>query len=55
MKVALCCIARLENKYIKEWVDYYLNLSIDTIFIYDNNFNHEETFDDVLKEEIKNK
>lgn len=26
MKVALCCIGRLENRYIKEYVDFYLGI-----------------------------
>lgn len=37
IKVALCVIARLENKYIKEYVKYYKSLGFDKIFIYDNN------------------
>ena len=33
---ALCCIAKDEDVYIKEWVDYHLLLGFDTIIIYDN-------------------
>ena len=42
LKIALCVIVRLENKYIKEYVDYYKGLGFDKIFIYDNNRPHEE-------------
>ena len=38
MKVALCCIGRLENRYIKEYVDFYLGIGVDKIFLYDNNY-----------------
>lgn len=37
MKVAICVIARLENNYLREWVEYYLKLGVDTIFLGDNN------------------
>lgn len=37
MNTAVCCIAKYENKYLKEWVDYHLELGFDQIFIYDNN------------------
>lgn len=33
---ALCCIARDEDKYIEEWVEYHLLLGVDVIIIYDN-------------------
>lgn len=35
-KIALCAIARLENSYIKDWLDYHLGLGFDHVFIYDN-------------------
>lgn len=37
MKTALCCIAKLENRYLREFVYHYLNLGFDHIYIYDNN------------------
>ena len=33
---ALCCIAKDEDIYIKEWVEYHLLLGFDAIIIYDN-------------------
>ena len=49
MKVALCCIGRLENRYAVEYVEYYKSISVDKIFIYDNNYDGEEHFEDVLQ------
>lgn len=36
-KLAICAIAKLENLYLREWVEYYLNLGVDNIILYDNN------------------
>ena len=47
-KVATCLIARLENKYIREYVEYYQNLGYDKIFIYDNNRPGEEKIIDEI-------
>lgn len=54
MKVALCCIGRLENQYSVEYVEHYKKLGFDKIFIYDNNHEGEEHFEDVLQEYIDN-
>lgn len=32
---ALCCVARNENRYLKEWVDYHLGIGFSKIYIYD--------------------
>lgn len=37
MKVSICAIAKCENNYINDWVNYHLNLGVDNIFIFDNN------------------
>jgi hypothetical protein len=37
IKVAICALAKNEDRYIHEWVAYYLNLGVDHIYIYDNN------------------
>lgn len=52
MNVALCCIGRLENRYAVEYVEYYKNIGFDKIFIYDNNHDGEEHFEDVLQKHI---
>ena len=48
MKVALCCIGRLENRYIREYVGFYLGIGVDKVFLYDNNYDGEEYFEDVI-------
>ena len=55
MKVALVVIGRLENRYAVEFVEYYKQLGIDTIFIVDNNYDGEEYFEDVLQKYIDEK
>ena len=48
MKVAICTMARKENLYIKEFVDYYIKLGFSHIFIYDNNDPNDEKISDVI-------
>jgi hypothetical protein len=55
MKVAICAIARLENNYLRECVEYYLKLGVDTIFLGDNNEESEEHFEDVIGDYIESK
>jgi hypothetical protein len=38
MKVALVCIAKNEENYIQEWVDYHIKLGFDNIVIYENDW-----------------
>lgn len=38
MKVALVCIARDEENYIQEWIDYHLKLGFDDVYVYTNNW-----------------
>lgn len=38
MKVALVCIAKYEDDYIKEWVEYHVKLGFDTVFVYENDW-----------------
>ena len=51
MKVYLICIAKNENKYIKEWGDWMLNKGFDKIIICDNNDEDGERISDVLEDE----
>lgn len=48
MKTAICAIAKCENRYIKEWVDYHLALGFTHIYIWDNNSIDGECISDVL-------
>lgn len=45
MKVLLCGIAKCENNYLQEWVDYYRSLGFDKIVLYDNNDMEGERID----------
>lgn len=54
LKVLLCCIGRLENKYIREFVEYYKGLGFTNICLYDNNRDGEDDFNDVIGDYINN-
>lgn len=53
MQVAICCIGRLENLYVREYVEHYKNIGVDKIFIYDNNYDGEDFFEDVIYDYIQ--
>ena len=48
LKIALCTMGKEENIYVKEFIEYYKNLGVDHIFIYDDNDYHKENFSDVI-------
>ena len=54
-KVAMCTIAKKENRYIKYFVEFYMKLGYDHIYFYDNNEIGDEAIDDlpIVKEGIK--
>jgi len=52
LRVALCCIERLENRYIREFVKYYKNIGVDHIFMYDTNDPDEDHIEDVIGDYI---
>ncbi len=54
LKIALCTMGKWENHYIREWVEYYKNLGISKIFLYDNNDIDGERFEDEISDFIKN-
>lgn len=51
-KVCLCAIAKMENHYLREWVEHYKELNFDAIYLYDNNDIDGEHFEDVIKDYI---
>jgi len=54
LKVALCAIGKNENLYVREWVEYYKNIGIKKIFLYDNNELNGEKFEEVINDYIEN-
>ena len=52
-KTAICLIIKQENRYIKEFVDYYKKLNINKIFLYDNNDINGEHFEGILSNYTK--
>ena len=53
--VAICAIAKNENKYVREWVEWYKKLGVTKIFLYDNNDIYGERFEDVIGDYIDDK
>lgn len=53
MKVLICAIAKNENRYIREWVEYYYDLGVSKIVLYDNNDVDGERFDSVIGDYIE--
>lgn len=52
MKTLLCCIGRRENDYIREFVEYNKVLGFTNICLYDNNYDGEEDFHNVIGDYI---
>ena len=52
MKVCVCTSGKKDNKYIKEFVDYYQKCGVDKIFLYDNNSSDGEKYNEVIKDYI---
>ena len=48
IRIALCTMGKNENLYVKEFINYYTNLGIDKIFIYDDNDINTEKIRDVV-------
>ena len=53
LKVALCTMGKFENLYVKEYVDYYVKLGIDHLFIYDDNDPNTERISDEIENKYK--
>ena len=53
MNVAICCIGKCENRYIKEFIEWYKNLGFSHIYLYDNNT--IERFEEVIQNYIDDK
>ena len=55
IKICLCAVAKQENNYIREFVNYYKKFGVDKIFIYDNNNLNGEKFDNILSDYINSR
>lgn len=53
MKVCICAIAKEENVYLREWVEWHKNIGISKIFLYDNNDEDGERFEDVINDYVE--
>ena len=51
-KVCLCTLGKEENRYIREFVDYYKKIGVDKIYLYDNNNFKGEGFEEVIADYI---
>lgn len=51
----ICAIAKNENIYIAEWVEYYFNLGFDHIYLYDNNASTTEYVGNFIPEKYRGK
>ena len=51
--IAICSIVKRENRYIKDWIEFYLKSGIDKIIIYDNNEKDGEKLEEVIDVYIK--
>lgn len=49
-EIVICAIAKYENKYILEWIDYHLNLGFTKIYLFDNNDTEGERIVDVVNQ-----
>lgn len=52
-KVLLCCIGKMENNYIREFIEHHKNIGFDNIVLYDNNDIDGEYFEDVINDYIE--
>lgn len=54
IKTLVCCIGKNENRYVRHYVEWYFNLGVTHICLYDNNDVDGERFEDVIDDYIKN-
>ena len=53
-KIILCTIAKMENLYIREFVEYYKSIGVNKIIIFDNNNKDGERFEEIINDYINN-
>ena len=52
-KTCICTLGKQENKYAREFVEYYKKLGVDKIYLYDNNNVNGERFEEVISDYFK--
>ena len=52
IKVSICTLGKEENRYIREFVDFYKKIGVDKIYLYDNNNIKGERFEEVIADFI---
>ena len=52
MRVVLCCIAKNEELYINDFVKWYVNIGIDTIYIFDNGIVDSKDISDFIDKKL---
>ena len=53
MKVALVGICRYANEYVEEWINHYLSIGIDHIYLCDNNDVNDDSLEHLLFNKFK--
>ena len=53
LRVCMCSPGKMENRYIREFVEHYKNYNVDKIYLYDNNDLNGEKFEEVINDYIK--
>jgi hypothetical protein len=55
MKVAICAIIKNEHRYLKEWVEHYLNLGFDEVFLGEDasSRSHQTIIDEISSNKVK--
>ena len=52
-RVCVCTLGKKENRYIREFVEHYKKYGVDKIYLYDNNNNDGERFEEVINDYVK--
>ena len=54
LNICICTYIKNQNLYINEFIQFYQNIGVNKFFLYDNNDENGETFNDLVKEYIDN-
>jgi len=54
LKICMCTIGKKENRYIRDFIEFYEKMGVDKIYLYDNNEKKGEKFTDIINDYINN-